>query len=92
MVIPSVGPLELIIVAVIFLLIVGPKALPALARRAGSVAKIGKREADEFKGVLSVSNEKRDEPAPERAPETVPEHKPAATPEPRSTQDSQKLT
>ena len=43
---PSVGPLELVIVAIIALIVLGPKKLPEFARSAGK----GMRE---FKGALT---------------------------------------
>jgi sec-independent protein translocase protein TatA len=49
---PSIGPMELIVVLVIALVVVGPKKLPAMGRSLGK----GMRE---FKG--SISGDSRDE-------------------------------
>ncbi len=53
---PSIGPLELIVVLVIALLVLGPKKLPGLGRSLGT----GMRE---FKESITGSDKDDDEPA-----------------------------
>jgi sec-independent protein translocase protein TatA len=56
---PNIGPMELIIVAVIALLVLGPKRLPDAGRSLG-------RGMREFKGALSgSSDDRKDETAEE---------------------------
>jgi sec-independent protein translocase protein TatA len=60
---PNIGPMELVIVAVIALLVLGPKRLPQAGRSLGS----GLRE---FKQAVSGAGE-RPEPAAVDEPSTV---------------------
>ena len=53
---PSIGPMELIVVLVIALMVVGPKKLPAMGRSLGK----GMRE---FKDSISGKDDDKDEPA-----------------------------
>jgi sec-independent protein translocase protein TatA len=68
---PNIGPLEIVIIAAIVALLAGPKAIPALARRAGKVVRIGKGEAKEFKEALSMDFDAEPEPR-EKAPADPP--------------------
>jgi sec-independent protein translocase protein TatA len=54
---PSIGPMELVIILVIALVVLGPKKLPEVGRSVGK----GMRE---FKESLSGENETRDEERP----------------------------
>jgi len=56
---PSIGPMELVIVLVIALLVLGPKRLPDAGRSLG-------RGLREFKDAIAPGAEKKDE-LPERA-------------------------
>ena len=67
---PSIGPLELVIVLVIVLVIFGPKKLPGLGRSLGT----GMRE---FKDSITGSSKDDDERSIEAADDDEP-----ATPEP----------
>ena len=75
---PSIGPLELVIVLVIVLLIFGPKRLPGLGRQIGT----GMRE---FKDSVSGDhNDHKDEmAAPEHEIGRSPSPEPEVLPEPR---------
>jgi sec-independent protein translocase protein TatA len=58
---PNIGPLELAVVLIVALLIIGPKKLPDVGRSMG-------RGMREFKGAITGSDERDDEPKPlERA-------------------------
>ena len=61
---PNIGPMELIIVAVIALLVLGPKKLPAAGRSLGH----GLRE---FRGAISGERRDEEEPVAEVAPPRV---------------------
>ncbi len=52
--IPNIGPMELVIVAIVALIVFGPKRVPELGRSLGN----GFRE---FKGSISGENEASDE-------------------------------
>ena len=67
---PSVGPLELIVLLVIVLLIFGPKRLPGLGRQLGS----GMRE---FKD--SITGKDKDDDDDEQPPRTIESSQAAAT-------------
>lgn len=58
--VPSIGPLELIVVLVVALIFLGPKRLPEAARSVG-------RSVRELKGSLTNGADRADrDPAPER--------------------------
>lgn len=63
----GIGPMEIVIVAIIALLVLGPKRLPDAGRSLG-------RGLREFKGALSFKDDERDEGELERkveAPRTA---------------------
>ncbi|MGH2755545.1 MAG: Sec-independent protein translocase protein TatB [Actinomycetota bacterium] len=63
---PSIGPLEIMVVAVIALIVFGPQRLPEIARSVGRALNELKRQASdirsEFESGLDIADE-RDEPA-----------------------------
>lgn len=66
---PSIGPMELIVVLVIALVVLGPKKLPEMGRSVGK----GMREFKE-----SLSGDSRDEQTPALAAATADTREPAA--------------
>ncbi|MEX2196316.1 MAG: twin-arginine translocase TatA/TatE family subunit [Thermoleophilaceae bacterium] len=60
---PSIGPMELIVVLVIALLVFGPKRLPELGKSLGGGMK-------SFKNSLAGKDEQEEEPA-ERTPAAI---------------------
>lgn len=67
---PSIGPMELLVVAIIALIVFGPRRLPEIARSVGKAFSEFKRQAsevrDEFESSLNANPE--DEPPPVNAP------------------------
>ena len=57
----QVGPMEIVVVAIIALIVLGPAKLPDAARAMG-------RGMREFKGALSGEEDERDEVVPETKP------------------------
>lgn len=51
--VPQLGPAELLVLAVLILLVVGPKDLPSFLHGAGKMAGKARRMADEFRSGLS---------------------------------------
>ncbi|MEO1476539.1 MAG: Sec-independent protein translocase protein TatB [Pseudomonadota bacterium] len=51
--VPQLGPAELLVLAVLILLVVGPKDLPSFLHGAGKLAGKARRMADEFRAGLS---------------------------------------
>ncbi|MEM9838451.1 MAG: Sec-independent protein translocase protein TatB [Pseudomonadota bacterium] len=51
--VPQLGPAELLVLAVLILLVVGPKDLPGFLHGAGKMAGKARRMADEFRAGLS---------------------------------------
>ncbi len=68
---PSIGPLEILIVAMIGLIVFGPQKLPEIARSIGRAASELRRMANDVRSEFSsgLTDEESDsEPAPERPP------------------------
>ena len=66
---PSIGPLEILLVAVVALIVFGPERLPEIARTIGKTASELRRMAsevrDEFQvGLDSDEDDELDEPSP----------------------------
>jgi sec-independent protein translocase protein TatA len=74
---PSIGPLELIVVLVILLVIFGPKRLPGLGKSLGT----GMREFKD--SITGKSNDDEDTDATGRPALTAAEPQPATDPAPR---------
>ena len=61
----GIGPAEIILVAVLFLLLFGPSKLPQMARDLGRFVNEARRSMDEFKSELT-SNVDDDDKTPRR--------------------------
>jgi sec-independent protein translocase protein TatA len=72
---PSIGPLELVMVAVIGLIVFGPHRLPEIARSVGKAIAEFKRQASDIRSEFESGME--DEPEDEKV---TPELPPDATP------------
>jgi TatA/E family protein of Tat protein translocase len=58
----GVGPQEIVIIGVLFLLIFGPSKLPSMARDLGKFVNQARRSIDEFKSeITAVGDEDEDE-------------------------------
>jgi TatA/E family protein of Tat protein translocase len=58
----GVGPQEIVIIGVLFLLIFGPSKLPTMARDLGKFVNQARRSIDEFKSeITAVADEDEDE-------------------------------
>ena len=75
----AVGPAELLVLFAVVLIVVGPKNLPAAARKMGSVMASLRRAADEFKRQLMTMDAEDPKPAPKVAD---PEPPPPPPPDP----------
>ena len=78
---PQIGPLEILVVAVLALVVFGPERLPEMGRSLGKGMNQLKRMASEVKSEfdLSLEDEKETTPAPKAAVDTeVPQVAPGA--------------
>ena len=57
----GVGPQELVIIGLIFLVIFGPGSLPKMARDVGRFVSQARRAVDDFKDELTASADEDDE-------------------------------
>ena len=57
----GVGPGEIVLVAVLFLLLFGPSKLPQMARDLGRFVNEARRSMDEFKSELTAGDDDDDE-------------------------------
>ncbi len=57
----GVGPQEIVIIGVLFLIVFGPSKLPQMARDLGRFVTEARRSIDEFKEELTASEEDEDE-------------------------------
>ena len=80
----AVGPAELLVLFAVVLIVVGPKNLPAAARKMGSVMASLRRAADEFKRQLMTMDAEEPKPStsvsdPEPPPPPPPDPPPSDT-------------
>ena len=80
----AVGPAELLVLFAVVLIVVGPKNLPAAARKMGSVMASLRRAADEFKRQLMTMDVEDPKPStsvsdPEPPPPPPPDPPPSDT-------------
>jgi sec-independent protein translocase protein TatB len=66
----GIGMQEMVIVGLLFLVIFGPKKLPAMARDVGRFVNEARRSVEEFKGDLVSEEEEGKEPRQGGDPET----------------------
>ena len=57
----GVGPQEMVIIGLIFLVIFGPGSLPKMARDVGRIVSEARRAIDDFKEELTASGDDEDE-------------------------------
>jgi TatA/E family protein of Tat protein translocase len=69
----GIGMQEMVIVGLLFLVIFGPKKLPAMARDVGRFVNEARRSIEEFKGDLVSEGEDGKEPRNGGDPEASPE-------------------
>ena len=81
---PSIGPLEIMMVGVIALIVFGPHRLPEIARSIGKAISEFKRQAEdirsEFRSGLEVDEPEDEKPAPAEAITTEDPAEPTAGP------------
>ena len=78
---PQVGPLEILIVAVIALIVFGPQKLPEMARTAGRFLNQLKSMANEVKTEFSAGLDDDDEPVADEVNVPPPKDEPPEAPE-----------
>jgi Tat protein translocase TatB subunit len=61
---PEIGPLEILVVAVVALLVFGPEKLPEMARTVGRTISDLRRTAQEMRDEFSSGFDEDDEPGP----------------------------
>jgi Tat protein translocase TatB subunit len=61
---PEIGPLEILVVAVVALLVFGPEKLPEMARNVGRTISDLRRTAQEMRDEFSSGFDEDDEPGP----------------------------
>lgn len=70
---PQIGPLELLLVALIALIVFGPEKLPGLARNLGRTLNELRRQADDLRREFQAGLDDDCKPEPGEAPRRVPE-------------------
>ncbi len=76
----NLGPLELAVIAIVALLVVGPRQLPELGRMVGRWMKTFREASDEMKRSLYIEDDFRRQPPPKPRPSL--QHDPAEEDEP----------
>jgi Tat protein translocase TatB subunit len=76
----NMNPFEMVVIAIIALVVVGPKGLPELGRALGKWTRMFRDAADEMKRNLYVEDNHRSNPSYRRIPAPTPsESKPEST-------------
>jgi sec-independent protein translocase protein TatB len=87
--VPQIGPLEILVVAVVALIVFGPEKLPDLARKVGRTASELRRIANEAKAELQTDlSLEDDEPPPRSRPRSRPSSESRASSPSRDDGDS----
>ena len=90
---PSLGPLEILLVAALALIVFGPERLPDIARTMGrtlnQLKKMASEVRDEFQSGLDLGDvdDEPEEPAAPVAPEADPDEEPEPAPPPSTEED-----
>lgn len=64
----GIGPSEMVIIGLLFLVIFGPSKLPQMARDAGRLMSEARRAMDDFKDELTSSADSSEEDKKDRSP------------------------
>lgn len=81
----NLGPVELAIIAIVALVVVGPRQLPELGRMVGRWMKTFREASDEMKRSLYMEDDFRRQPPPKPRPSL--QHTPAKTDDPADLSD-----
>ena len=65
---PSIGPMEIMVCAVVALIVFGPHRLPEIARTVGRALNELKRQASDIRGEFEAGLDLTDEPATPNEP------------------------
>lgn len=84
----NIGPGELALIAVVALLVLGPKRLPELARGIGKFMREFRRQTDEVRGVVEREFYRMDHEPPPGTPAKLPEPGHADVPLVRSVKEA----
>jgi TatA/E family protein of Tat protein translocase len=63
----GVGPQEIVIIGLIFLIIFGPSSLPKMAKDMGRFVAEARRAIDDFKDEITAAGEEDDDKADDKA-------------------------
>ena len=80
----NLGPMEMVIIAIIALVVVGPKKLPELGRMVGKWMKVVREASDEMRRGLYYEDDYR-RPTPRLTAASKPDNKPAQEDKPPET-------
>jgi len=78
---PSIGPLEIMVVAVIALIVFGPQRLPEIARTVGRALNELKRQASDIRSEFESGLDLTDEPVRQAVPPAMQETTEIVAPE-----------
>ena len=59
---PQIGPMEIMVVAIVALIVFGPQRLPDIARTVGRTLNELKRQASDIRGEFEAGLDMKDEP------------------------------
>ena len=70
---PQIGPMEIMVVAVVALIVFGPRRLPEIARSVGRALNELKRQATDIRSEFEAGLDLSDEPEPNEPAKPKPE-------------------